>query len=76
MNSKMIRSAVFAATRAVRDGKQFVDAPQEIRQAHITLFDTEPDETETKQLHDTADLVGDLINFADAIASRKWDGRR
>jgi hypothetical protein len=67
MKTKLLRATVFAATRMVRDGFPATDHRQAIREAYISLFDREIDESTDKgrkRLEDASSLLNDLGMFA------------
>lgn len=73
MKTTLARAAVVAATRLIRDNNpkaRWTSLPLEVREAHISLFDTEADESTPKakrQLREAAELAGDLVQFGLAV---------
>lgn len=75
MKTTLTRAAVVAATRIVQDGGSTgVDLIAAVREAHVSLFDTEAREelpVDRDRLQGAADFAGDLVNFASAIIERE-----
>lgn len=69
MNLQLIRAAVLAATRIVQDGSRPTDLREAVKEAHVSLFDTEIGDS--VGLPNAADLAGDLVNFAAAVRAAK-----
>lgn len=70
MKSTLIRSALLAARRNLEDGKGHVDHSQDVRDAHLSIYDTLPAEDsrqETIEFAETCDFVDDLLQFAAAV---------
>lgn len=81
MKTTLARAAVVAATRLIQDENamkarkvdtrgRWTSLPAAVRDAHISIFDSDLDESTPearRKFNDAVDLAGDLVNFGFAV---------
>jgi hypothetical protein len=81
MKTKLARAAIVAATRLIQDDNElkaikvdvrgrYTRLPAAVRDAHISIFDADPDISTPKarqKFNDAVDIAADLVNLGLAV---------